>query len=88
MAMVAYSDQANKYMIWRQDIGGRTATVLPGTEDAFHPFWSPDGRSIAFFAEGKLKKVDVSSGRSAQVLCDAPHGRGGAWNRAGVIEWI
>jgi serine/threonine protein kinase/Tol biopolymer transport system component len=85
VAMVAYSDQANKYMIWTQDVGGRRATVVPGTEDAFHPFWSPDGRSIGFFSQGKLKKVDIFSGRSAQVICDAPHGRGGAWNRDGVI---
>ena len=38
-----------------------------------------------FFAQGKLKKVEVSGGKSAQVLCDAPHGRGGTWNRDGVI---
>ena len=37
------------------------------------------------FSQGKLKKVDVFSGRSSQVLCDAPHCRGGAWNRDGVI---
>jgi len=85
VAMVAYSDQSNKYVIWTQDVGGRRATIVPGTEDGFHPFWSPDGRSIGFFSQGKLKKVDVFSGRSAQVICDAPHGRGGAWNRDGVI---
>jgi eukaryotic-like serine/threonine-protein kinase len=85
VAMVAYSDQANKYMIWTHDVGGRRATTVPGTEEASHPFWSPDGRFIGFFAQGKLKKVDVFSGRSPQVLCDAPHGRGGTWNRGGVI---
>jgi serine/threonine protein kinase/Tol biopolymer transport system component len=85
LAMVAYWDQANKNMIWIQAVGGRAATTLPGTEDALHPFWSPDGRSIGFFSQGKLKTVEVNSGRSAQVLCDAPHGRGGAWNRDGVI---
>ncbi len=85
VAMVAYSDQANKYMIWTHDVGGRQATIVPGTEDASHPFWSPDGRSVAFFSQGKLKKVEVFAGRSPQVLCDAPHGRGGTWNRDGVI---
>ena len=85
VALVAYSDQANKNMIWTSDVGGRQATALPGTEDASHPFWSPDSRSIGFFAQGRLKKVDVFSGTSAQVLCDAPHGRGGTWNRDGVI---
>jgi len=85
VAMVAYSDQTNKYMIWTHDVGGRRATIVPGTEDALHPFWAPDGRSIGFFSQGKLKKIDVFSGRSAQVICDAPHGRGGAWNRDGLI---
>jgi Tol biopolymer transport system component len=84
LALVAYWDQANKYVIWKYEVGAKGSTSVPGTEDASHPFWSPDGRFIAFFANGKLKKVDVS-GRSAQVLCDAPHGRGGTWNRDGVI---
>jgi Tol biopolymer transport system component len=85
VALVAYSDQANKYMIWGYEVGGRAPATVQGTEDASHPFWSPDGRSIGFFAQGKLKKVEVFSGRSPQALCDAPHGRGGTWNREGVI---
>jgi serine/threonine protein kinase/Tol biopolymer transport system component len=85
LAMVAYWDQVSKYVLWTHTIGSRTATPVSGTEDAVHPFWSPDGRSIAFFAQGKLRKVDFASGGSAQVLCDAPHGRGGAWNRDGII---
>jgi len=85
LALVAYSDQANRNVIWRHEVGSRQATTVPGTEDASHPFWSPDGRSVGFFAQGRLKKVDVFSGTSAQVLCEAPHGRGGTWNRDGVI---
>jgi len=85
LAMVAYSDQGNKYVIWTQEVGGRAPVVLPGTEDASHPFWSRDGRWIGFFSQNKLKKVDVHSGRSAQVLCDASGGRGGTWNRDGII---
>ena len=85
VAMVAYSDQASKYVIWTYGVGGRAATAIPGTEDASHPFWSPDGRSLGFFAQGKLKIVDVFSGRSPQILCDAPNGRGGTWNADGVI---
>jgi len=85
IALVAYSEQANKYVIWRYQIGDREAVVIPGTEDASHPFWSPDGRAIGFFADGKLKKVEAVAGMSAQVLCDAPNGRGGTWNRDGVI---
>jgi eukaryotic-like serine/threonine-protein kinase len=85
LALVAYSEQANKNVIWMHPVGGRGATVLPGTEGAFYPFWSPNGRSLGFFADGKLKTIDAVAGRSAQVLADAPFGRGGSWNRDGVI---
>ncbi len=85
VALVGYSEQTNNYVIWKYEVGGRSAVVIAGTEAASHPFWSPDGRSIGFFAGGKLKKVDAFSGNSPQVLCDAPTGRGGTWNRDGVI---
>jgi len=85
LALVAYSTQANKNVIWIHRIGGQGATTLPGTEGGSYPFWSPDGRSLGFFAQGKLKTIDAASGRSAQVLADAPFGRGGAWSRSGVI---
>jgi eukaryotic-like serine/threonine-protein kinase len=84
LAMVAYSAQANDYMLWAYEVGGRRTNSLDGTQGATYPFWSPDGKFLGFFADGKLKKVDVSGGQ-VQVLCDAPNGRGGAWNRDGVI---
>jgi Tol biopolymer transport system component len=84
LAIVAYSTQANNYVLWTNEVGGRQTNSLVGTQDASYPFWSPDGRSIGFFADGKLKKVDVSGGQP-QVLCDAPNGRGGTWNRDGVV---
>jgi Tol biopolymer transport system component len=49
-----------------------------------YPFWSPDGKQIGFFALGKLKKIDAAGG-PAQAICDASNGRGGAWNKDGVI---
>ena len=61
-----------------------TAQALPGTEGAEYPFWSPDSRFIGFFAQGKLKKIEISGG-PAQALCDAAGARGGTWNRDGVI---
>jgi serine/threonine-protein kinase len=54
------------------------ATAMPGTEGAEAPFFSPDGKSIAFFAEGKLKKSDTAGG-SLVSLCDAPSPREGGW---------
>jgi len=84
LAMVAYSGQSNYYVLWTHEVGGRRTNSLDATQGATYPFWSPDGKFIAFFADGKLKKVDVSGGQP-QVLCDAPNGRGGTWNRDGVI---
>ena len=60
------------------------ATILPGTEQAFAPFFSPDGQWIGFFAQGKLKKVSVASG-TTQVVADAPNGVGGTWHADGTI---
>jgi Tol biopolymer transport system component len=84
LAMVAYSAQANNYVLWMYEVGSRRTSSLDGTQGASYPFWSPDGKSIGFFADGKLKKLDASGGQ-LQVLCDAPNGRGGTWNRDGVI---
>jgi eukaryotic-like serine/threonine-protein kinase len=58
--------------------------LLAGTEGAASPFWSPDGRSIGFFADKKLKRIDVANA-SVAVICDAPAGRGGTWSSGGVI---
>jgi serine/threonine protein kinase len=73
-----------KTSIWLYEIGSQDAKQLPRTEGATFPFWSPDGNSIAFFAEGKLKKLDLAGG-PIQTICDAPGGRGGSWNKDGVI---
>jgi Tol biopolymer transport system component len=70
--------------LWVRDLDAVDARVLPGTEGASFPFWSPDSRFVGFFTVGKLKKVDVSAG-SVQTLCDSGIGWGGAWNRDGVI---
>jgi len=72
------------YMLWVRPASATSSRLLPGTEGAAFPFWSPDGRYVGFFAEGKLKKVAVSGG-SPLVLCDAPTARGGTWNRDNVI---
>ena len=57
---------------------------IGGTDGANYPFWSPDSRYIGFFADGKLKKIDVLGG-PAQTLCDAPAGQGASWTRDSVI---
>jgi Tol biopolymer transport system component len=70
--------------LWSRPIEALTAVLLPDTDDASYPFWSPDSRFVGFFASGQLKKIDIAGG-SPQVLCDAPSGRGGTWNQKGVV---
>src|SRR5437763_1124685 len=70
--------------LWLRPLGASSAQPLAGTEGASLPFWSPDSRFIGFFANGKLKKIDAAGG-PPQTLCNAPNGRGGTWNREGVI---
>jgi serine/threonine-protein kinase len=59
-------------------------TVLPGTEAAYFPFFSPDGEWVGFFAGGKLKKTRLDGGMPI-VLCDASAGRGASWGEDGHI---
>jgi Tol biopolymer transport system component len=77
-------DSSGKASLWVRSLGSPAPRELAGTEQAAYPFWSPDGRHIGFFAGGKLKKIEVSGGPSL-VLCDATDGRGGTWNKDGVI---
>jgi Tol biopolymer transport system component len=60
------------------------ARELPATEDASNPFFSPDGRSLGFFAERKLKRIDLAGG-PPQVLADAPDNRGGTWGTGAIV---
>jgi len=71
-------------MLWLRAIDSVTAQALPGTDGASFPFWSPDNRTVGFFAGESMKKIEVSGG-SAITLCTALTGRGGTWNRDGVI---
>ena len=84
LAVVAYGESSGKNTIWIYEVGTQAARSLAGTEGVTYPFWSPDGRTLAFFADEKLKKVDLAGG-PVQIICDAISGRGGTWNREGVI---
>jgi len=83
LAFTAQSAEG-KQQLWLRSMDSLTAQPLAGTEDATYPFWSPDGGSIGFFAEHKLKKIDASNG-TVQTICDAPDGRGATWSQRGVI---
>jgi len=82
--LVIAAGTAGKQQLWLRALDALQAQAMPFTEDATFPFWSPDSRYIAFFAQGKLKKVAASGGPS-QSLCDVSSGRGGTWGRDDVI---
>src|SRR5262249_12113324 len=77
-------ERANHSQLWVRALNSLSARPLAGTEQGTYPFWSPDGRSLGFFADAKLKRIEIESG-SLQVLADAPDTRGGAWGRNGTI---
>ena len=72
------------YQIWLRPLATLEATPIQGTDGGVFPFWSPDSRSIGFFADGKLKTVQIAGGPPI-VLADAPTGNGGSWSRDNVI---
>ena len=83
LAFVAIAGDGSK-KIWIRDLSDMAARPLPETSGAWYPFWSPDGSQIAFFADGKLKRIDLRGG-SPQVIAEAPSGRGGSWGKGDVI---
>jgi Tol biopolymer transport system component/predicted Ser/Thr protein kinase len=76
--------QIGNRSLWLRNLDSVDARPLNGTEGAIYPFWSPDGRFLGFFSNGKLKKIEVATGVVLNI-CDVPEGRGGAWNEQGVI---
>jgi eukaryotic-like serine/threonine-protein kinase len=73
-----------KNMLYVRDLASSEVKLVPGSEHALEPFWSPDSRSIAFGSNGKLKRSDLT-GANAQMLCDATRMVGGTWNKDGTI---
>ena len=83
LAFVA-TPTAGSTQLWVRPLDSTAAQPLAGTDDAAYPFWSPDSRSLGFFADGKLKIIDASGG-AVQTLADASQPRGGAWGADGTI---
>jgi Tol biopolymer transport system component len=84
LAFVARKNEGERPQLFLRRLDHLQAAPLAGTEGAHSPFFSPDGQSIAFFAEGQLKRVAVSGGATV-VLADAPTDRGGTWSEDGTI---
>ena len=78
------SDLEGKRMLWLRPLDSEDAKPLAGTEDAIRPFWSPDGRWIGFYSQGKLKKVS-RDGASVQTIAALSGFDNGAWSSTGEI---
>jgi serine/threonine protein kinase/Tol biopolymer transport system component len=70
--------------LWLRALNRLEARLLPGTDEARHLFWSPDGRFIGFFAAGKLQRIDVAGG-PPHVICEAPVDTSPSWGPDGTI---
>lgn len=68
--------------LWVRSLDSVNAQQLAGTEGAIFPFWSPDGRSVGFFADNALKRIDAAGGAPV-VVCSVVDGRGGSWSSDG-----
>ncbi|MGE4189416.1 MAG: protein kinase [Thermoanaerobaculia bacterium] len=66
--------------LWVRSLDSPAIRPLESGEEAQGPFWSPDSRRIGYFSSRELKIISADGGRP-QVVCDAPNGRGAAWNR-------
>ncbi len=86
LAFVARTGEDKPTVLWLRSLDSLTAQPVPGTEGALAPFWSPDGRQIAFWANRKLEKVSVSGGMP-KTLGDSNYS-GSSWNRDGVILYL
>jgi serine/threonine protein kinase len=79
------TDASGKTVLWIRALDALAPQPFPGTEGARFPFWSPDSRSIGFFADSKLKRIEVAGG-PAQTLADVSiEPRGGTWGADGTI---
>jgi Tol biopolymer transport system component len=70
--------------LWVRPLDSTEARKLAGTQGASLPFWSPDSRFIGFFADSRLKKIEITGG-PVQTMCDVRSPSGGAWSHDGVI---
>ena len=83
MAFVAHGTSIPQ-ALWVRRLGAERAQRLDGTEGARHPFWSPDGKNIGYFANGKLYAIPAAGG-AITTIADAPNARGGSWGADDTI---
>ena len=84
LAFIARGPSGGRWQLYTRRLDELQAKPLAGTDGAYAPFFAPDGRSIAFFASGRLMKVALNDG-SVTIICPAEEARGGAWADDGTI---
>ncbi|HEX5430505.1 MAG TPA: protein kinase [Bryobacteraceae bacterium] len=78
-------NSTNRDGLWIRNLDSVEWRLLPGTQNAAAPFWSPDSRSLAFSAGNELKKIDIDGG-PPQTICQMPGPvETGEWNTDGTI---
>jgi Tol biopolymer transport system component/tRNA A-37 threonylcarbamoyl transferase component Bud32 len=82
------SDESGKTILWIRPLNSLAARPLPGTEGASHPFWSPNGRTVGFFAGNQLKTIEAEGGPTVAIAASTIDEGGGTWNRDGTILFI
>ena len=87
LAFVGYDAAGTRLLYLRALDAVAVGQSLADTDGASMPFWSPDGAWLGFFAQGKLKKIEVATAR-IQTLANAPGPRGGTWSRDDVIVFV
>ena len=70
--------------LWIRPLDSMTSRELRDTDGARHPFWSPDGRSLAYFARGYLRRIDLLGGAST-IVTSVSEPRGGTWGEDETI---
>jgi eukaryotic-like serine/threonine-protein kinase len=85
IVFVATSDGRRR--LWLRSLDSVSARPLAGTDGSLYPFWSPDNRSIGYFADGKLQRIDIEGGL-VRTLAIAPNPMGASWNVDGTIVFV
>jgi len=76
--------EAGDAQLWLRSLDRTSARPLPGTTGATFPFWKPDSQEVGFFADGKLRRIDINGG-VPQDITDVMAGRGASWNVDDII---
>jgi len=88
-SMIAYTgtDEAGHSRFFVRHLDREVPVLVPGTEGATYPFFSPDGTWLAFVSRGRLWKIPVTGGREPVEICAVEEFRGGAWGPADLIVY-